>query len=127
MPQRRVDPSEFADVATPVTGGRRSVDPSELADEGGGISPWLIAGGGALAAGAAALAARNPALLKTAGKGFLDLRRMSMLSGMAPLKSLLGNVGSSAYSSIERGSMAPLREMLSPTTAREALAEFKAG
>lgn len=100
---------------------------SAPADEGGSIMPWLLAGGGALAAGAGALALHNPALLKTAGQGFMDLRRMSMLSGLAPLKSLLGNIGGSAYSSIERGSLNPLKEMLSPTTAREAVAAFKQG
>ena len=95
-------------------------------NESGGVSPALVAGG-ALAAGAAALALRNPAMLKTAGQGLMDLRRMSMLSGLAPLKSFLGNVGGSVYSSIERGSLAPLQEFFSPATAREALAEFKAG
>lgn len=96
------------------------------AEDSSGVAPYL-AGGAALAAGAAALAMKNPQLLKTAGQGLMDLRRMSMLSGLAPLKSFLGNVGGSVYSSIERGSLEPLREMLSPTTARDALAAFKAG
>jgi hypothetical protein len=50
-----------------------------------------------------------------------------MLTGLASLKSLLGNVGGTALASVERGSMAPLKEFFSPTTAREALAAFKAG
>lgn len=101
---------------------------SDAAPADTGVSTGLLAGGAAaLAAGAGALALRNPALLKTAANGFMDLRRMSMLSGLAPIKSLLGNVGSSVYSSIERGSLAPLREMLSPETVKDAVASFKAG
>lgn len=90
------------------------------------ISPLAI-GGGALALGALALASRNPGMLKTAGQGVMDLRRMSMLSGLAPLKSLLGNVGGAAYSSIERGSLAPIREMLSGQTVKDAASAFKRG
>jgi hypothetical protein len=96
------------------------------APESGGISPWLV-GAGAVGAGALALAAHNPALLKTAGEGLMDLRRTSMLSGLAPLKSLLGNIGGAAYGSIERGSLDPLRELLSGQTVREAADVFKNG
>lgn len=56
----------------------------------------------------------------------MDLRRMSMLSGLAPLKSLLGNAGASVYGSIERGSMAPLKEMFSPETVKDAISTFRA-
>jgi hypothetical protein len=94
--------------------------------EDSGINPWLVGGG--LAAGAAALAlTRNPGLAGKIGRGALDLRKMSMLSGLAPLKSALGNVGSSVYGSIERGSLEPLKEMFSPKTLEDAVATFKAG
>ncbi len=94
-------------------------------EEESGVNPWAV-GAGALGLGAAALAAKNPALLGKAWQGFTDLRRMSMLSGLATPKSLLGNVGGSVYSSIERGSLAPLKEMLSPATVRDAVSTFKA-
>jgi hypothetical protein len=57
----------------------------------------------------------------------MDARRISLLSGLAPVKSLLGNVGGAAMGSIERGSLDPLKQMLSPATAREAVAVFKRG
>jgi hypothetical protein len=119
---RIVSPAEFADT-TPVS-TTRPVDPSEFEDDS--ISP-LAVGAGALGVGALALAMRNPGMMKTAGQGVLDLRRMSMLSGLAPLKSLLGNIGGTAYSSIERGSLAPLRELFSSQTVREAIDAFKQG
>ena len=86
-----------------------------------GINPWAV-GAGALGLGALALATRNPA---AAGEALQAVRRTSMLSGLAPLKSLLGNIGGATYGSIERGSIAPLREMLSPRTAREAIQTFR--
>jgi hypothetical protein len=122
---RIVNPAEFADVPLAASApGPRPVDPLEFEDDS--ISPVAV-GAGALGLGALALAMRNPGMLKSAGQGVLDLRRMSMLSGLAPLKSLLGNIGGAAYSSIERGSLAPIRELLSPTTAKEAVEAFKQG
>ena len=78
-------------------------------------------------AGAAALATRNPAMAGRVVRGLQDLRIMSMLSGLAVPKSILGNVGAATFSSIERGSMAPLKQFFSPQTAREAVQAFKAG
>ena len=103
-----------------------AVAPTPAAQPKSGVDPWLV-GAGALGAGALALAAHNPAVAKAAGSGLMNLRKTSMLSGLAPLKSFLGNVGGSVYGSIERGSIAPLREMLSPATAREAVEVFKRG
>jgi hypothetical protein len=77
--------------------------------------------------GAAALAARNPAVLGRVARGVQDLRILSMLSGLAPAKSVLGNVGATVYSGIERGSLAPLRELFSPKTARDAVQAFRQG
>jgi len=92
----------------------------------GGSSGWMAAAGLGVA-GLAGLVAHNPALAKKIAEGAMSLRKTSMLSGLAPLKSLLGNVGGSAIASMERGSLAPLKEMLSPATAKEAYAVFKRG
>ncbi len=128
MPQRRtVDPSEFEDA--PAPSGRRAVDPAELADESeSGIGPGMLAGGAAaLGAGALALAAKKYGvgpLLDTLN----NVRRQSMLTGLALPKSLLGNIGGAAMESIERGSMGPLKEMLRlPTNVKNAVAAFKEG
>lgn len=124
---RVVNPAEFADAPAAAPTRGRVVDPSELEDtEDSSISP-LAMGAGALGLGALALASRNPGMMRKGAQGLLDLRRMSMLSGLAPLKSLLGNIGGATYSSIERGSMAPLREMLSGQTVGDAVAAFKRG
>lgn len=121
--QRMIDAGETEDNIASVIQEMSASKPA--APESGGISPWLV-GAGAAAAGAGVYAAtRNPGAARTAFNGLNDVRRMSMLSGLAPLKSLLGNIGGSAYASIERGSMAPLTEMLSPTTAKEAWNTFK--
>lgn len=93
-----------------------------------GNSDWAIPAGVA-AAGAAGLYAltKNPQAIKTGWQGLIDLRRMGMLTGLAPLKSFLGNVGGSAYASIEKGSLAPLRQMLSGQTVKDAVSAFKNG
>lgn len=89
-----------------------------------------LVGAGALGLGTYALT-RNPGAVRAAvSKGadlFNDVRRVAMLSGMAIPKSVLGNVGSSVYGSIERGSLAPLKEMFSKETAKDAWQTFKAG
>jgi hypothetical protein len=121
-PARRVPSAPAPQTFTPA----RRVTPAAPAENGG--SDWTVPALAAAGLGAGAYAlSRNPAIAKKALGGFLDLRRMSMLSGLAPLKSALGNVGASAYGSIERGSLAPLKEMFSPATAREAYQTFKTG
>ncbi len=95
--------------------------------EGSGWGPIAAGVGGLALAGGALALHQNPGTLGKIVEGANDLRRVSMLSGMAPLKSLLGNVGSSVYGSIERGSLAPLKEMLSPETVKDAVSAFKAG
>ncbi len=99
----------------PVGGGAAS----------GGINP-LLAGAGVVGAGALALALKKYGLGGVASAAGAA-RKTSMLSGLAPLKSLLGNIGGAAYGSIERGSLAPIREMLSPATLKEAVQVFKQG
>ena len=107
--------------------GATTPSPEVQQDPATGESWALPAAITAGVAGAAALATRNPAMLKTAARGLQDLRIMSMLSGLAVPKSILGNVGAATFSSIERGSMAPLKQFFSPQTAREAVQAFKSG
>lgn len=121
-----------APSAAAPSGWTPEATPASTPDESG-VSPWAIGAGVAgLAAGASALAlSRNPKMAEgiaaKVGRGALDLRKMSMLSGLAPLKSALGNAGSAVYGSIERGSLTPIKEMFSPTTVKDAIATFKAG
>lgn len=78
-------------------------------------------------AGAGVLAARNPGMLGKAAEKLGAIRQQLMLSGWAPLKSVLGNVGAATYESAERGSMAPLREFFSPQTAQDFKAAWRGG
>ena len=55
------------------------------------------------------------------------LRQQLMLSGFAPLKSFLGNIGAATAQSAETRSLAPLKELLSMQTARDIRAAYKAG
>lgn len=82
---------------------------------------------GAGVAGAGALALHNPAAAKAIGTGISELRQMSMLTGLAPLKSLLGNIGGTVNASIERGSLKPLSELFSGKTLEDVIAAYKAG
>lgn len=117
-------PDGFVPDKAPGGGGAPAGFVPDEADSG--INPWLAAAGVA-GAGALGLAIHNPTLAKTVVGGAMDLRKASMLSGLAPLKSLLGNIGGAAMGSIERGSLAPIREMLSPTTVQDAMQVFKNG
>jgi hypothetical protein len=102
-------------------------------DEGAssGVGGMLTAGAGALAAGGAALALRNPGIRAAAGRAWdtaNNIRRQAMLTGLAIPKSLLGNLGAGVTTSIERGSLEPLKEMLRlPTNVKNAAAAFKEG
>jgi hypothetical protein len=101
------------------------------AGETGGTSDtsgpgWGTAALAAAGAGAGAYALKKLGLGGTAN-AINDIRRAAMLSGWAPLKSLLGNVGGAAYSSIERGSLTPIKELLSGQTLADASAAFRAG
>jgi hypothetical protein len=83
--------------------------------------------GGALLAGAAALAMRNPGALSKLFKGANAVRQQLMLSGLALPKSALGNAGAALNASLERKSIAPLKQLFSPQTAREAVSAYKSG
>lgn len=98
------------------------------ADEGPGAGSVLA---GMLGLGAAGLVARNPKAAIPAVRKGLEYanaaRQQMMLSGFAPIKSLLGNVGAAAAASAERRSLTPLKELLSMQTARDVKAAYKAG
>ncbi len=97
-------------------------------------SSWLKTAliGGGLAG--AALLARKPGLLKSAMAGPIGkianaanvARQQMFLTGYALPKSILGGIGSGVERSIETGSTAPLREMLSMETLKDAGKAFKA-
>lgn len=91
-------------------------------------SDWTlpVLAAGAVGAGAYALT-RNPEAAKRIGQSALDLRQVSMLSGLAPLKSFLGNIGAAAYGSIERESIAPLKAFFSGETVNDFKQAWKSG
>lgn len=116
-PSRIRMPGQVAEPETPGT--------DETPAEG---FPW---GKAALSTGVAAalglLAHNNPALMSTLGGKALQtgnaLRMQSMLSGQAPLKSAAGNLGAAIEASLTTKSWAPIKELLSMQTLREALPE----
>ena len=55
------------------------------------------------------------------------LRQQLMLSGFAPVKSLLGNIGATVVQSAETRSLRPLKELLSMQTVRDVGSAYKAG
>lgn len=87
--------------------------------------------GGAAALGAGAYALHNPEMAKTAlGKlaKIVGVARMtSMLSGLAPLKSALGNLGAPLIEAAERGTLDPVREFASMQTIKDYINAFKTG
>jgi hypothetical protein len=105
------------------------VEAEEAAPEPG-IDPSTAAlgvGGLAAGAGALALAARAPGRVGSIIRGIDALRKQMMLSGYALPKSVLGNLGAVAETAVERGSMEPIRQLLSRQTLREAGQAWKAG
>lgn len=87
------------------------------------LKPAGMAGLAALIGGAA-LAAKTGNLGKIANK-VNSVRQQMMLSGLAIPKTVLGNVGGTAIESIERGSTAPLRELIRPQTAKDFMAALR--
>lgn len=109
-----VSPGFLRTMAAATAGG---IGGSLLADE----NP--LAGGVVGALGGAALA--NPA---TAARTVQQARMMGMLSGAALPKSMAGNAGAFLTAAAERGSTAPIKEMLRvPTNLREAARGFTSG
>ena len=87
------------------------------------IGPAVL-GGAALAGG---LALRNPALIGQAARTANNIRKAAMLAGWAPAKSGLGNIGAGVVSSLERGSTAPIREIISPQWVKDVIGNFAKG
>ena len=116
-----------------------------LADPRGAINPKLALTLGGAAGGAALMQPQNKenpiaaglagalggaALMNpmTTGRFLKDLRTTSLLSGYAPAKSLLGNVGAAGNAAMLTGSTKPITEMLRlPTNTRNFGAAWKAG
>ncbi len=121
-------PSKFDRLAPPSTAtpGSRFDQLEEPDDSGPGWGTVGVIGAGAAAAAALALT-HNPEVAARIGNELKDARAVSMLSGLAGLKSLLGNTGSMVYSSLEHGTTAPIREFFSPETATAFKDAWKAG
>ncbi len=94
-------------------------------EEPGWNVPAMLAGGAAL--GGAALLASKPGRIGKIAGGLNALRQQLMLSGFALPKSMLGNVGAAVNASAERGTMAPLKELFSGQTLKDAVQSFKTG
>src|SRR5882672_2273965 len=90
--QFRIPGTDATTTATPDYGTMRIPTEDAPAETPEGF-PWgkAIVGAGALA-GAAMLARRLPGMGSTI-EGVNSARQQSMLSGLAPVKSFLGNVG----------------------------------
>jgi len=107
-----------------------SEDAATTADDGG-LGVGEVVGGVAALGGAAWLLSKlknAPGVMGKVGKAaeYVDAaRKQAMLSGLALPKSLLGNVGASVSASLERGSTAPLKEMFSGQTVKDAIAAYK--
>jgi hypothetical protein len=85
--------------------------------------------GGAALAAAGVLASKTKVSAPMINKGLEyanALRQQAMLSGFAPVKSLLGNVGAAGAASLERGSIKPLKELLSMRTLKDVGSAYKA-
>ena len=88
-----------------------------------------VAGIGALAALLAG-AMKSPSLAPTVSKALQAanaFRQQAMLSGYAPLKSILGNIGAGVEQAAEGKGLTALKEILSPATIKEAASLFKSG
>lgn len=113
--------SVFDEPSAPPTPTKSVFDEEE---GGSGLGYGLM---GAAAIAAALALTHNSGAAKRIGSELMDARQVSMLSGLASLKSMLGNAGSAVYSSIEHGSMAPMREMFSGETVNDFKDAWKAG
>jgi len=136
MPNRFLDAPGAAPAGQPAqaapsgnrflsgSGGEEYVAPTPKSESGMGTA-------GALAAGAAGLAAvgygmsKLPGKLGKVGDVLNAIRMQSMLSGKALPKSMLGNVGAVVNRSLETGSTRPIRELLSKQTLQDIRASYK--
>jgi hypothetical protein len=101
-------------------------DDSSLADTGKALVGGTVAAGGA--AWLLSKLKNAPGVLGKIGKGAEyanAARQQLMLSGLALPKSVMGNAGAAVTASLERGSMAPIKEMFSLQTVKDAAAAYK--
>lgn len=127
------DPSATRKVGGLVFSGAPPQPTQPAPDESGVPTAVKVAGGAALLGGAAYLGSKlkgAPGILGkigTVASGANALRQQFMLSGFAPVKSVLGNVGAAINASAEHGSLSPLRELFSGQTLSDAVQSFKTG
>jgi hypothetical protein len=88
---------------------------------------WLLPALAGTAAVGGGLALKNPGLIKSGAGQLNNLRRAAMLAGYAPIKSALGGVGGAAVASMERGTIAPLRQVFSGQTLKDIGSNFIKG
>lgn len=124
--QPTANPADEAVTAPEPTGvGTLFTGPN--ANEGSGMG-WgtALVGGGLLAAGAAL---HNPSgalgLLKRVGSIANEARYTSMLSGLAPLKSMLGNIGAPLIEAAESGNTDAMEAFASKQTMKDWWAAMK--
>lgn len=122
-----------AQTAEPAPGGLRHLDaagapaptPDTTPDTESNISPLALAGGLAGTGLLAYLGLKNPGIAGRAAKFVNTIGQQSMLSGLAPLKSALGNIGAAIETSAETKSLEPLKQFLSMQTVRDALNTYR--
>ena len=129
MPQasRYLTPTNRPPQPTGSGLSRYVTPPEPTSDKGSGVGTTAAIGAGLLGIGA--LAARNPALARSAGGKALKAlnvgRQQLMLSGYALPKSMVGGAGAAVERAVETKSLRPLKEFFSPQTARDAVTAFK--
>ena len=109
---RRIAPSTGTTVASTMPSAEDDLD----------LGKMLLGGGGAALV---AMLLRKPGGLQKAFSTANTIRQQLMLSGFAPLKSLLGNVGGTAIQAAETKSMEPLRQLFSRQTGRDIAEAYK--
>lgn len=120
-------------TTTPAPGridfGEGRMPPVDEGSDEGGLNPLLAILGLGAAGAAAHYGVKNPGViadkLKKAGGFVGNLRMSSMLSGFAPLKSALGNLGAAGNVAMETKSLQPLKEMFSGATMDDFMRELK--
>jgi hypothetical protein len=129
QPQPRSSGRGYADLyGSRPEAAEPAIEPDEVLDaEPGdsGIGAKEIVAGGGVMAGLAYLASKLPGNAGRVAKGLSSLRQQLMLTGYALPKSLLGNAGAVVETSMERGSLDPIKKFLSRETLSDAARAFK--
>src|SRR3990167_186831 len=106
-------------------GGRNRSEPIEqvpidspdlIETEDEGVNPGVVAGGSLAGAGLLYGLSKLPGTAGKIVKGLNAVRMQLMLSGLAVPKSILGNIGGTVIESAERGTLKPLKALLSRET-----------